>query len=172
RRPGADSRALDLAARPGDAQGSRPPRELGVPRSEAAARRARELPRTPARGERRQAGQRRASAAARGWCRAARLGRGLHTAREPADRRGPGAARDATRGRARPRREPAGAEAAERTLSSPPAPPQEERPGRAESAAAAAERPAAGRGEAERRAEAARTGARARTVTPRPHEGP
>ena len=88
-----DPRALDVAARPRDAEAAGPPRERRVPRGEAAARRARELARPPARGERGEARQRRARAADRGRRRAARLGRGLHAAREPADRRRPRAAR-------------------------------------------------------------------------------
>ena len=48
----ADARALDVAARPRLAQGAGPARVVGVPGGEAAARRARELARAPARGER------------------------------------------------------------------------------------------------------------------------
>ena len=81
-----------------------------VPGGQAAARRARELARPPARGERGEARQRRARPAARGRRGAARLGRGLHAAREPADRRGARAARHDPGGRERARRQPAGAE--------------------------------------------------------------
>ena len=51
------------------------------PDAQAAARRARELARPPARGERREARHRGARDAARGRRGAARLGRGLHAAR-------------------------------------------------------------------------------------------
>ena len=64
-RAGADPGALDVEARPRDAQGAGPARERRVPGGEAAARRARELARPPPRGERSQARQRRARAAAR-----------------------------------------------------------------------------------------------------------
>ena len=78
----ADPGALDVAARPRDPQGAGPPRERGVPRGQAPARRARELPRPPARGERGAARRRGAGAAAAGRRRAARVGRGLHAARD------------------------------------------------------------------------------------------
>ena len=55
RRARPDPRPLDVAARPRGAQGARPQGERRVPRGEAPARRARELARPPARGERGQA---------------------------------------------------------------------------------------------------------------------
>ena len=58
-----DPRPLDVAARRGDAEAPGPARERRVPGGEAAARRARELARAPARGERREARQRGARAA-------------------------------------------------------------------------------------------------------------
>src|SRR5205823_2112401 len=54
-RAGADPRSLDLAVGAGDAQSARPARLSGVPGGETPARRPRELARTPARGERREA---------------------------------------------------------------------------------------------------------------------
>ena len=86
RRAGPDPRPLDVAARPRIAQAAGPSRERRVPGGEAAPRRARQLPRSPARGERRQARQRGARAAAAGGRGAARLGGGLHAARDAADR--------------------------------------------------------------------------------------
>ena len=62
---GGHRRALDLAARPGDAQAAGPARERRPPGGEAAPRRAHELPRPPARGERREARERRPRAADR-----------------------------------------------------------------------------------------------------------
>ena len=53
--PGADPRPLDVEARARDAQGAGPACVERVPGGEAAARRARELARPPARGERREA---------------------------------------------------------------------------------------------------------------------
>ena len=61
-RAGADPRALDVAARARDAQGAGPARLGGVSGGEAPARRARELARPPARGERREAREGRARA--------------------------------------------------------------------------------------------------------------
>ena len=104
-----------------------PPRERGVPGGEAAARRARQLPRSPPRGERGEARQRGArAAAARRRC-AARLGRGLHAARDAADRGGARAARDDARGRSGARRESAAAEAHVGTFASAEAPQAEAR---------------------------------------------
>src|SRR5438309_1810316 len=101
RRAGADSRALDLAARPRDAEGAGPARERGVPGGEAAPRCARQLARPPARGERGEARELGARAARAGGRRSPRLGRGLYPAREPAHRRGPGAHRAAAGDRRR-----------------------------------------------------------------------
>ena len=61
----ADPRPLDVEARPRDAQGAGPAGQRRVPGGEAAARRARELTRPPARGERGEARQRSARAADR-----------------------------------------------------------------------------------------------------------
>ena len=61
RRARPDPRALDVAARARDAQGAGPARVDRVPGGEAAARRARELARPPARGERGEARRRRRS---------------------------------------------------------------------------------------------------------------
>ena len=82
-------------------------RERGVPGGEAAARRGRQLARSPARGERRQARAGRAGAAARRRRRAARVRRGLHAAREHAARPGPRGARRDPRDRERAGGEPA-----------------------------------------------------------------
>ena len=68
-RAGADPRPLDVAARARDAQGAGPARVGGVSGGEAAARRARELARPPARGERGEARARRRSSCR---CRSAR----------------------------------------------------------------------------------------------------
>ena len=111
RRAGADPRPLDVAARPRDAQGAGPARLGGVPRGETPARRARELARPPARGERREACAGGARAAVAGRRSAARLGGGLHAARDEADRRGPRAARHGPGGRGRAGGEPSRAEA-------------------------------------------------------------
>ena len=111
RRAGADPRPLDVAARARDAQGAGPARVGGVPGGQAPARRARELPRPPPRGERGKARQGRARAAAAGRCRAAGFGGGLHAARDEADRRRTRRARHDPGGRARARGEPPRAEA-------------------------------------------------------------
>ena len=112
RRARPDPRALDVAARARDAQGAGPARVERVPGGEAAARRARELARAPARGERGEARPDRARAADPGRRGAARVGRGLHAAVDEAARRRPRAARRDPRGRARAVGEPARAEAA------------------------------------------------------------
>ena len=107
-----DPRPLDVAARARDPQGARPQGERRVPGGEAAARRARQLARPPARGERRQARRRGArAAAARRRC-AARLGRRLHAAVDEAARGGARGDRIDPGDRGRTRRGPAGAEAA------------------------------------------------------------
>ena len=100
RRARSDPRALDVEARPRGAQDARPQGVAGVPGRQAPARRARELARAPARGERRAARQRGARDAARGRRRAARLGRGLHAARDASCSRPPAS------GSARSRRSP------------------------------------------------------------------
>ena len=78
----ADPRPLDVAARARDPEDPGPAGEPGVPGGEAAARRGRELTRPPARGERRRTRSRSRCAAASGRRGAARLGRGLHAARQ------------------------------------------------------------------------------------------
>ena len=123
-----DSRALDVAARARDAQGAGSSRVERVPRGETAARRARELARPPARGERCATRQDVARAADSGRRRAARIGRGLHAALDEADRRGARAARSRARSRACARGEPARAETA--AEQAPPPAPQEEAAGR------------------------------------------
>ena len=112
RRARPDPRPLDVAARPGDPQGAGSPRLERVPGGEAPARRARELARAPARGERGEARPHRARAAAPGRRGAARVRGGLHAARDEAARRGARAARRDPGGRARALREPARTEAA------------------------------------------------------------
>ncbi len=101
--PDQNPRPLDVAARACDPEGARPQGERGIPRGEAAARRAGELARPPARGERRQARRRRARATPAGRGGPARVGRRLHAAcneaargRARGDRHRPG-----DRGRAR-----------------------------------------------------------------------
>src|SRR5580765_6178344 len=93
-----------------------PARERGVPGGEAAPRSARQLARTPARGERRQARERFARAADRGRCRIARFRRGLYAPRHAADRGGARAARDGAGNRRGSGRESPAAEAHVRTL--------------------------------------------------------
>ena len=95
------------------------------PDAQAAARRARQLARQPARGERGPARQGRARDAARGRSRAARHGRGLHAARDEAARRGARAARRDRGDRRRARRRPSGAEDRPDPHAPPPAPAQE-----------------------------------------------
>ena len=73
RRAGADPLALDVEARTRCAKGPGPQGEPGVPRGQATARCARELPRPPPRGERCEARQHRARASEARRCRAARL---------------------------------------------------------------------------------------------------
>ena len=127
RRARPDSRAVDVAARARDAQGAGPARIERVPGGEAAPRRARELARAPARGERREARPDRARAADPGRRGAARVGGGLHAAGDEAARRRPRASRRDPRGRARAVGEPAGAEAAVDLAQAPPAPQEEGR---------------------------------------------
>ena len=120
--PGSDPRALDVAALARRPQAARPQGLAGVPGREAAARRARELARPPARGERREARQCRARDAEGGRRGTARLGRGLHAARDAAARGGARAARRHPGGRRLDRRQPAAAEDRPhaRTQASPP----------------------------------------------------
>ena len=129
RRAGADPLALDVEARTRCAKGPGPQGEPGVPRGEATARRARELPRAPPRGERREARQHRARAPEARRRRAARLCGGVHPAGDEAARRGTRAARPDPGGRARARGEPPAAEDAA-VAQAPPAAPQEEDDGR------------------------------------------
>ena len=110
RRARPDARALDMAPRPRGAQGSRPEGEPGVPGREAAARRARQLPRPPPRGERDQADRGRQGRAATCRRRAARLRRGVHAPRDEDDRGRARGARLDRRGGRGARREPAAAE--------------------------------------------------------------
>ena len=151
--PGADPRPLDVAARPGGAQDARPQGVAGVPGREAAARRARELARQPARGEHGAARQGGARDAARGRRRAARDRRGLHAARDQAARRRARAARH-DRGDRRARS---------------PTTCRRRRPARrARAAAGAPQEEAAGRGAARHRRTAAdRRAGRAPTTAPR-----
>ena len=139
-RAGADPRALDVAACAGRAESPGPQGEPGVPGGEAAARRARELTRPPARGERGEARQRRARAAEARRRGAARVGRGVHAARDEAARSRARAARADPGGRDGAVREPAAAEDPADAQAPTPAPEEEVR-GR--SAATAGSRAAA-----------------------------
>ena len=134
RRARSDPRPLDLASRPRGAQGARPQGQRRVPGGEASPRRPRELARPPARGERAEARRRREGSADRDRRRAARLGRGLHAARELRCSRRARGARVDPGGRERARRRPARAEGASRTPSE--APPEEEAARRASAAQA------------------------------------
>ena len=138
-----DPRTLDLASRPLGPQDARSQGEPGVPRGEATPRRGRQLARAPARGERRPARQDRRRAPAPGRCRAARVGGGLHAARERDARPRPRGDRPDPGDRDRARREPPGPEGARTQVddgggarSAPRArlrkrrPPQPSRPGR------------------------------------------
>ena len=120
------------------------------PGGEAAARCARELARPPPRGERGEAREGLARAAAAGRRRAARVGGGLHAARDEADRRRARAARHGPGGRARAGGEPPRTEAGRRPQQAPPAAEAQGRRNRREGRAGEAERhrPAEGRGEA------------------------
>ena len=127
RRARADPGALDLAARARDAQGAGPARERRVPRGQAAARRARQLARPPARGERGEARQLpRSSSRSTSAPRCSPPPRATRRARQP-DRGRPRAPRHDPRGRLRPGREPAGAEARPGQVPSAAAPAQEGR---------------------------------------------
>ncbi len=86
-RAGADPLPLDLEARARFAQSAGPPRQLRVPGGQAASRRPGQLAGSPSRGERRQARLRLARATSQRRRRIAGLGRGVHAARESADRR-------------------------------------------------------------------------------------
>ena len=122
RRAGSDPRAVDVEARTRGSQAARPEGVAGVPRREAAARRARELARASPRGERGEARQRGARDAEGGRRRTARLRRGLHAARHATAGGGAGAPRLDPGGRRLDRRQPAAAEDRPGPHPPPPAP--------------------------------------------------
>ena len=107
-----DPPALDVEAGEGDAQDPGPPRERRVPRGQAPARRGRELPRAPARGERAEADPGGEGAAPRRRRGATGVLRGLHATRQQRTRPRPRGARGDAGHRERACRQPAGAEGA------------------------------------------------------------